>query len=165
MSDIVPAPPEGSSTALRGIGTGVVGGAAVTGLLLGIGHRAGTAWRPLNAAAHAVLGAEADGVWGFHGSVTPMGCLVVLTMSVAAAFAVALLARSTRRAFVVVAAVGVALAGYLFHVHVAARGPGGLAALLSPGELRAVYLVLAAAVVAATSALFPGPAGSGAREG
>jgi hypothetical protein len=160
MSDIVPASPGAPSTALRGIGTGVVGGAAVTGLLLGIGHRAGTAWRPLNAAAHAVLGAQADGLWGFHGSVTPVGLLVVLTMSVVAGFAVALLARSTRRTFVVVAAVGVALAGYLFHIHVAARGSGGLAALLSPGELRAVYLGLAAAIVAATSALFPGPVGS-----
>jgi hypothetical protein len=127
------------------------------GVLLGIGRRAGTAWRPLNAAAHAVLGAEADGVWGFDGSVTPVGCLVVLTMSVAAGFGVTLLARSTRRTFVAAASSVVALMGYLFHVHVAARGPGGLAGLLSSGELRAVYLVLAASIVAATSAVFPVP--------
>jgi hypothetical protein len=45
---------------------------------------------------------------------------------------------------VVPAAVGVALVGYLLNLHVAARAPGGLSQLLSVGELRAMYAVLAA---------------------
>ena len=38
--------------------------------------------------------------------------------------------------FDAVAGVGVALAGYLLHVHLVARTPGGLASLLTVGELR-----------------------------
>jgi hypothetical protein len=127
---------------------GAVAGAAVLGLLIGIGRRSGTAWRPINAAAHTVLGAQADGVWSYHGSVTPMGGLVVLAMSVAAGFVVARIAPSFRSLHVVAAAAGVSLSSYLLHVHVAARSPGGLAALLSVGELRGMYLMLGLALVA-----------------
>jgi hypothetical protein len=52
----------------------------------------------------------------------------------------------TARAFV--AAAVVSLVGYLFHVHVAARVDGGLSALLTVGELRALYLTYAIALVA-----------------
>jgi hypothetical protein len=47
---------------------------------------------------------------------------------------------------VVAAAAGVALTGYLVHLHVAARAPGGLAALLSVGELRGLYVTLGVAL-------------------
>jgi hypothetical protein len=127
---------------------GAVAGAAVLGLLVGIGRRAGTAWRPINAAAHGVLGAPADGVWSYHGSVTPVGGLVVLVMSVAAGFVVARIVPSRRTSHVVAAAAGVSLTGYLLHLHVVARTSGGLAALLSLGELRAMYFVLGVALVA-----------------
>ena len=132
----------------RGLVSGVVAGAAVLGLLIGTGRRTGTAWRPINAAAHTVLGAQADGVWSYHGTVTPVGGLVVLVMSVAAGFVVARIAPSFRSLHVMAAAAGVVLTSYLLHLHVVARSPGGLAALLSVGELRGVYLTLGLALVA-----------------
>ncbi len=137
--------PATASPVARGLATGLITAAAVIGLLLGLGHRSGTTWRPLNATAHTILGARADGVWGFHLFVTPMGGAVVLVVSAMAGVVIALLA-SSRRAFTgVAAAAGVALAGYLLHLHVVARSPGGLAELLSIGELRALYTLAALA--------------------
>jgi hypothetical protein len=134
--------------ARRGLASGVVAGASALGVLFGVGRRAGTAWRPVNAAAHSVIGAPADGLWTYHGSVTPVGGLVVLAMSIVAGFAVALLAPSFRLRRIAAAAAVVALAGYLLHLHVAGRTPGGLAALLTVGELRGMYLVLGVSLVA-----------------
>lgn len=130
----------------RGIAAGLVAAAAIMGLLLGIGRRAGTAFRPLNATAYAVIGTRADGVWGF-GHVTIIGVLVVLALSAVAGILVAWLSPSQRTLREVLAAAGVALAGYFVHVHVAARIDGGLSALLSLGELRALYITLASALV------------------
>ncbi|HET9013440.1 MAG TPA: hypothetical protein VFN38_16570 [Gemmatimonadaceae bacterium] len=130
----------------RGLAAGVVAGAAALGLLIGIGRRAGTAWRPVNAAAHGILGARADDVWSFDGSVTPAGGLVVLVMGVVAGFVVARIAPTFRTLHVAMTSVGVALIGYLLHVHVVARTPGGLAALLSVGELRGLYVTLGCAL-------------------
>jgi hypothetical protein len=132
----------------RGLVSGSVAAAAVLGLLVGIGRRSGTTWRPINAAAHTVLGAQAEDVWSYHGSVTPVGGLVVLAMCMVAGFVVARIASSCRTMHVVAAAAGVALASYLLHLHVVARSPGGLAALLSVGELRGMYLALGLALVA-----------------
>jgi hypothetical protein len=131
----------------RGLAGGVVAAAAVLGLLAGIGRRSGTAFRPLNATAHVLFGTRADDVWGFDGVVTIGGCVVVLVMSVMAGLVVARLAPSHRTFRVIVAAAGVALVGYLLHLHVAARSVGGLSALLSTGELRALYVTLALALV------------------
>jgi hypothetical protein len=134
------------STLQRGIAAGLVAAAAIIGLLIGIGRRAGTAFRPLNATAYAVIGTRADGVWGF-GHVTIIGVVVVLALSAVAGILVAWLSPSQRTLRELVAAAGVALAGYLVHVHVAARIDGGLSALLSFGELRALYITLASALV------------------
>jgi hypothetical protein len=136
------------SWALRGAVSGTIAGAAVLGFLLGIGRRAGTAWRPINAAAHGVLGAQADGVWSYHGSVTPVGGLVVLVMSVTAGVVAARIAATFRTLHVAVAAAGVAVVGYLLHLHVVAGTSGGLADLLTIGELRALYLTLGVGLVA-----------------
>lgn len=132
------------------------------GMLMGMGRRGGTVWRPVNAAAHLVLGGAADGVWAYHGSVTPMGGLVVLVVSVSAGFAVARIANSRRTSYVAAAAALVSLLGYLVHVHVAARSPGGLSELLSVGEMRALYLTLGIALVAGTRFALA-PAGRGER--
>jgi hypothetical protein len=78
--------------------------------------------------------------------VTIAGCAVVLVMSAVAGLAVARLAPSHRAFRVLVAAAGVALVGYLLHLYVAARSVGGLSALLSVGELRALYVMLALAL-------------------
>lgn len=137
-----------SSRVLRGLVAGVIAGAAVMGLLVGIGRRSGTAWRPINAAAHGILGAQADGVWSYHGSVTPTGGLVVLVMCVMAGLVVARIAPTFRTLHVAMAAAGVALIGYLLHVHVVSSVPGGLAALLTVGELRGLYVTLGLALTA-----------------
>jgi len=134
------------STRQRGIAAGLVAAAAILGLLIGIGRRAGTAFRPLNATAYAVIGTRADGVWGF-GHVTIIGVLVVLALSAVAGVVAAWLSPSQRTLRVLAAAAGVALLGYFLHVYVAARVDGGLSALLSIGELRALYITLASALV------------------
>ena len=139
--------PRNASDLRAGIAAGLIASAAVLGLLIGIGRRAGTALRPLNATAYVVLGTRADGVWGFDAIVTLVGVLVVLAMGAMAGMLVARLAPSFRSFRVLVAAAGVALAGYLLHVHFAARVDGGLSALLSVGELRALYAVGATALV------------------
>ena len=135
------------STLARGVAAGLVSAAAAAGLLVGIGRRAGTALRPLNATASSLLGARADGVWGFDPIVTIVGVLVVLAVSALAGIVVAWLSPSFRTFRVVLAAAGVALVGYLLHLHVAARVGGGLSALLSVGELRALYVTAASALV------------------
>ena len=140
------APLSAPSTLQRGIAAALVGAAAIIGLLIGIGRRAGTAFRPLNATAYAVIGTRADGVWGF-GHVTILGVLVVLALSAVAGILVAWLSPSQRTLRELVAAAGVALPSYFVHVHVAARIDGGLSALLSLGELRALYITLATALV------------------
>ena len=147
MSAPVAGVPSAPSRMQRGVVAGAVAGASLLGLLVGIGHRAGTAWRPINAAAHSILGSRADGVWSYHGSVTPVGGLVVLTMSVAAGLLVARITSSFHTVHLIAAAAGVAFASYVLHLHVVARVSGGLAALLSVGELRGMYLMLAVALV------------------
>jgi hypothetical protein len=150
------------SPARRGLAAGTVAAAAVVGLLIGLGHRAGTTWRPINAAAHTVLGTRADGVWDFDFGVTAAGVAVVLVVSVAGGLTVARIAASFRTMQVVLAAAGVSLMGYLLHLHVAARTPGGLAALLAIGELRALYVTLAVSLVAGMRfAFLPGTDGNG----
>ena len=148
VTDVEPVAQESSTLVQRGVSAGLVGAAAVTGLLLGMGRQDGTLWRPLNAVAHLFIGGRADGVWNFHETVTPVGGLVVLTLSMIAGFAVAGVTASRRTPYVIAAAACVAVAGYLLHLHVAARTPGGLAALLSVGELRALYLTLGVALAA-----------------
>jgi hypothetical protein len=135
------------SVLARGLVSGTIAAASLIGVLLGIGRRAGTAFRPLNATAQTLLGTRADDVWGFNPVVTIVGGLVVLALSAMTGVVVARLAPSFRTLRAVVAAAGVALVGYLLHLYVAARSPGGLSALLSIGELRALYVTLVVALV------------------
>lgn len=135
-----------STLGARTLCAGLVSFAAVTGLLLGIGRRSGTPWRPLNAAGSILIHGRADDVWNFQLDVTPTGCLVVLVLSVMAGFVAACATPSRRTPYVVLASLCVATAGYLCHTYVAARTSGGLAALLSLGELRALYVTLAVAL-------------------
>ncbi|MEP7000937.1 MAG: hypothetical protein ABI969_10705 [bacterium] len=141
------APSRSASKLLIGLGAGAVTAAASLGMLLGFGRRYSTLWRPLNAAAHVIIGARADGVWGFQFDVTPMGGAVVLVVSTMAGVVIAQLTSSRRTLHSALAAFGMALAGYLAHVHIVARTPAGLAALLTVGELRALYATGAIALV------------------
>jgi hypothetical protein len=79
-------------------------------------------------------------VFGVEMNVTLTGVVVVLAVSVVAGIVVARVSPPHRTARALVAAVGVSLVGCLLHVHVAARVDGGLSALLSVGELRALHL-------------------------
>lgn len=130
-----------------GLGAGLVTAASSLGMLLGMGRRDSTLWRPLNAAAHAVLGVRADDVWGFQPDVTLVGGAVVLVVSAVAGVVIAELTSSRRTLPSALASFGVALVGYLAHVHIVARTPGGLAALLTLGELRALYATGAIALL------------------
>jgi hypothetical protein len=138
----------------------VITAATIIGMLLGLGRRYSTLWRPLNAAAHTVLGARADGVWGYQSDVTPVGGAVVLVVSVMMGFIIALLTSSGRTLHRAMATFGIALVAYLAHVHIVARTPGGLAALLSVGELRALYLAVAIAVFIGMRYAFSSSAGT-----
>src|SRR5689334_4570318 len=161
----VASPPRRVTSALleRALFAGLVSFATVTGVLLGIGRRAGTPWRTLNAAAHLVIDGRADGVWNFQSDVTPVGCLVVLAVSMLAGFAVACVTASRRTPYVLLAAGCVALVGYVLHMQVAARSPGGLAGLLSVGELRALYATLGIALVIGIRLAPHGVEGAGRR--
>ena len=139
--------PHEISALRRGLPAGLVAAAAVTGLLLGIGRRAGTAFRPINATAAALIGTRADNVWGFDAIVTIVGVVVVLVLSTLAGTIVARLSPSFRTLPTVLAAAGVAIVGYLLHVHVVSRMDVGLSALLTVGELRALYVTLASALL------------------
>lgn len=153
-------PARSASRIVVGLGIGAVAAASTFGMLLGLGRRYSTLWRPLNAAAHTILGARADGVWGFQSDVTPMGGAVVLVVSAVAGVVIAQLTSSRRTFHSALAAFGVALAGYLAHVHIVARTPGGLAALLTQGELRALYATGAIALLAGMRYAFLPSAGS-----
>ena len=137
-----------------------IAAAIILGMLLGLGRRYSTLWRPLNAAAHTVLGSRADGVWGFQLDVTLTGCGVVLVMSAMAGVVIAELTSSGRTLHRAIVGAGMALIGYLVHVHIVARTPGGLAALLTLGELRALYSAVAFALVAGMRYAFPPVAGA-----
>ncbi|MEO8334856.1 MAG: hypothetical protein ABI664_07780 [bacterium] len=134
--------------------------AMITGTLLGLGRRYSTLWRPLNAAAHSMLGARADGVWGFQSDVTPVGGAVVLVVSVMTGFIIALFASSGRTLYRAMTTFGVVLLGYLVHVHIVARTPGGLASLLTIGELRALYVAVAIALFIGMRYAFSSEAGT-----
>ena len=142
-----------------GLGAGLVAAAFSLGMLLGMGRRDSTVWRPLNATAHAVLGVRADDVWGFQLDVTLVGAAVVLVVSTVAGVVIAVLTTSRHTLYSALAAFGVAIGGYLAHVHVVARAPGGLAALLTVGELRALYGAGALALVAGMRYAFSPTAG------
>ena len=128
------------------LAAGAVCAAAVLGVLVGMGRRSGAPWRPVNAVAHMLLGARADDVWGFAADVTLVGVGVVLVMSAAASIVAVWLTSSRRTLDGAFAAFGVSFAAYLVHLHIVARTSGGLAALLSVGELRALYCSVAIAI-------------------
>ena len=143
--------------ATRGLVAGLLSAAAVLGILLGIGRRAGTPWRPLNATAHALIAGRADDVWTFSWGVTPAGVVVVLAVALVAGLIASALAGRATWPRVLASAAVVAVAGYLLHVHVVARTAGGLAEVLDVGELRAVYAAAGIALAAGMRFAFSTP--------
>ena len=134
--------------------------ATILGLLLGFGRRHGTLWQPLNVSAHALIGERAEGVFGFQSDVTLVGVAVVLVMSAVAACVTAMLISSRRFLYRAMTVTGVVLSAYLVHLHIVARTPGGLAALLDVGELRALYVAVAIALMSGMRYAFSDSAGA-----
>ena len=153
-------PPRSVTRITLALAASCITAATIFGMLFGLGRRYSTLWRPLNAAAHTVLGARADGVWGYQPDVTPTGGAVVLVMSVVTGLVIALLTSSGRILHRAMATFGIVLSAYLVHVHIVARTPGGLAALLSIGELRALYAAVAVALFIGMRYAFSSSAGT-----
>jgi hypothetical protein len=142
------------------IGAAFLIAATELGMLLGLGRRHGTIWQPLNASAHLVIGERAEGVIGFQSGVTLVGVAVVLVMSAVVACITALLTSSRRTFHRAMTAFGVVLVGYIVHVNIGARTPGGLAAFLDLGELRALYFAAGIASFLGMRYAFSGDAGA-----
>ncbi len=143
---IAPWPRRGPGRRAEIIGATALTTATILGMLVGVGHRHGTIWQPLNASARTLIGERAENVFGFHFDVTLAGVAVVLVMSAVASCVTVGLTSSRRPFSRAMTAFGVALAGYLVHLHIVARTPGGLAAFLDVGELRALYFASAIAL-------------------
>ena len=156
----VGSPPSNVTRVTLALAASGITAATILGMLLGLGRRYSTLWRPLNAAAHTVLGARADGVWGYQSDVTPAGGAVVLVVSAMTGLVIALLTSSGRTLHRAMTTFGIALLGYLVHVYIVARKPGGLAALLSIGELRALYAAVAIALFVGMRYAFSSSAGA-----
>ena len=65
-----------------GVVVGLLAACATGGALLGFGIRQGIPSRPFNATARLLLGARADGVWGFVPAVTLTGVALHVTVMV-----------------------------------------------------------------------------------
>jgi hypothetical protein len=145
------------------IASGAFATATMLGMLLGFGRRHGRIWQPLNATARALIGERAENVFDFQSNVTLAGVVVVLALSAVAACVTAGLTSSRRTFHRAMTAFGVALAGYIVHLYIVARNPGGLAAYLTIGELRALYVALAIALFVGMRYAFFDSAGSYAK--
>jgi hypothetical protein len=134
----------------RGIGFGVIAGAATAGALLGFGHARGATLQPLNAVAHVFAGSRAFMTTGFQPMITG-GALVLHFLStilwgVVLAYIAAPLTGRARAA----APIGVGILAYLLDRFVAPNQlRPGFEELLSSGEVTFIYVVLAAALAVA----------------
>ena len=135
----------------RGIGFGVIAGAATAGTLMGFGHARGATLQPLNAVAHMFAGSRAFMTTGFQPTITG-GALILHFLStivwgIVLAYVAAPLAGRARAA----APIAVGALAYLLDRFVAPNAlRPGFEELLSSGEVTFVYVVLAAALAAAS---------------
>jgi hypothetical protein len=130
-----------------GAKAGVVVAAAAAGALLGFGLRQGTPARPFNAVAAFVLGARAEGIWGFDLAVTGAGVLALLLAALAwgVLFAVAAAAlRGVRLAAAALLSASLILAGV---AAVTSTGRFGQGAVIGLPQLGVILLVGAVALV------------------
>jgi len=131
----------------RALVVGTIAASATAGALVGFGLRQGTPLRPFNAVARLLLGARADGVWGFDPIVTLIGVLLHVTVILAWGFLCVGLAGARRGAPAFATAVGVTLAALAVDLFVIERGlHAGLSGVLSPGQVVALHLVLLVAL-------------------
>jgi hypothetical protein len=128
----------------------LIAAAGTLGAVAGIGLRDGVPSRPFNAFASVLLGARADGVWGFDLRVTLPGILLQLTAVFVLGFLFALMA-PVRGVGLLLGAAAVSVAAYaLTRVAV----PFVLQPVLSTGltspQLGLVCVVLAVSLAAGT---------------
>jgi hypothetical protein len=133
----------------RGIGLGVIAGAATAGTLMGFGHARGATLQPLNAVAHMFAGSRAFMTTGFQPMITGGALLLhflsTILWGIILAFVAAPLTGRARAA----APIGVATLAYLLDRFVAPNQlRPGFEQLLSSGEVTFIYVVLAAALAA-----------------
>jgi hypothetical protein len=131
----------------RALVVGSIAASATAGALVGFGLRQGTPLRPFNAVARLLLGARADGVWGFDPVVTLVGALLHVTVMLAWGFLCVGLAGTRRGIAAFAAAVGVTLAALAVDLLVVERGlHAGLSGVLSSGQVVVLHLVLLVAL-------------------
>jgi hypothetical protein len=128
----------------------LIAAAGTTGAVVGIGLREGVPWRPFNALASSVLGARADGVWGFDPGVTLAGLALQLAAVLIVGFLFAL-AAPARGVGLVLAAAAVSAAAYgLTRLVAPFLLQPALATGLTPPQLGLVCIVLAASLAVGT---------------
>jgi hypothetical protein len=130
-----------------GVYAGIVAAAATAGTLIGFGRARGEAWRPLNAVGHLFLGYRARLMDRFDPLVTPVGIALHVLSVVVWGVLFALVAARLRGWRLAAAAAALGAAAFVIDTHLLPdRFDPGFPALLSRGELIAVYAVLAAAL-------------------
>jgi len=133
----------------RGIGLGVIAGAATAGTLMGFGYARGATLQPLNAVAHMFAGSRAFMTTGFQPMITGGALLLhflsTIIWGIVLAFVAAPLTGRARAA----APFGVGILAYLLDRFVAPNQlRPGFDELLSSGEVTFIYVVLAAGLAA-----------------
>ena len=130
-----------------GVKAGVVVAAATSGAFLGFGLRQGTPARPFNAAAALLLGARAEGIWGFDAAVTGAGVLVLLLAALAWGVLFAVVAATLRGVRLAAAALLSASLILAALAAVTSTGRLGQAAVIGLPQLGVTLLVGAVALV------------------
>jgi hypothetical protein len=135
------------STTGTGFVVGALAACATGGALVGFGQRLGTPSHPFNAISRLVLGARAEGVWGFVPSVTLTGVALHVTVMLVWGAVYARLARPRRGVARLALAVAVGAAALLVDLLLVERVlHAGVSGVLSPVQVAAVHLVLAVAL-------------------
>jgi hypothetical protein len=138
------------------LAVGLITAAGTAGALLGFGARAGTPARPFNTIARAVFGPGSADVWGFDPRVSLTG--VALHVTAMLLYGVAFTATGARRGWkLVAAALAVSLAALAIELALLPRLTWGLSALLVPGELLVLHLVMAACLALGMRFALDGP--------
>lgn len=136
-------------TSLRaGLAVGTLAASATAGALIGFGLRQGTPLRPFNAVARLVLGARAEGVWGFDPLVTLTGVALHVTVMLAWGLLCVRLAGGRRGLARAAFGVAVALLALAVDLFVVERLLGaGVSGVLSTLQVIVVHVLLALALV------------------
>lgn len=124
--------------------------AGTVGAVAGIGLRDGVPSRPFNAFASALLGARADGVWGFDARVTLAGIGLLATTVFVIAFVFAVMVPARGIALLLAAAVVSAAAYGLTRLAIPFVLQPALSTGLTAPQLGLVCVVLAVSLAAGT---------------